>query len=129
MAVSKILPSYAIQEFLNAIRDFKNKYQIAYDAVGIEDKRLQDLLHELEFTENSNSKNKVATKLKNSRKVRRTNKDTVLLLENLVLFFEDPQNKKVLDQLTQLLGKQRKVEEKIILSDRKYYPRVKTDKV
>lgn len=127
--MSEILPSYTIQNFLNAIRDFKNEYQMAYDAVGIEDKRLQDLLHELEFTENSNAKNRVATKLKNSRKVRRTNKDTVLLLENLVLFFEEPQNKKVLDQLTQLLGKQRKVEEKIILSDRKYYPRVKTDKM
>lgn len=116
-------PSEVMQEFLNQIEHWKTEYGLAFDNVGREDKRLQDLVHELEFSQNAKERNRVATKLQRSRKVRRENKDTVLMLENIVNFFEDPQNKKVLNQMVQLLGTQRK-QEKMILSERTYKPRV-----
>ncbi len=116
-------PSEIIQEFLNQIECWKTEYNMAFENVGREDKRLQDLVHELEFSQNARERNRVASKLHKSRKIRRKNKDTVLLLENVVSFFEEPQNKKVLNQLVQLLGTQRK-QEKMILSERSYRPRV-----
>lgn len=116
-------PSEVIQDFLNAIRQWETDYQIAFDAVGLEDKRLQDLLHEIELSENAKAKNRAATKLKNSRNARRESKDKVLMLENIVQFFNDPQNRKVLNQLEQLLGRQRK-QEKMLSSERTYRPRV-----
>lgn len=63
-------------------------------------------------------------KLKDSRKARRAAKDEVLMLENIVKFFEEPQNRKVLNQMGQLLGRQKK-QEKMLLSERTYTPRVK----
>ena len=122
------LPSETIEDFLKLIRSWEAEYQYAFETVGTEDKRLQDLLHELEFTENFKEKNQVATKLKDSRKLRRENKDKVLMLENVVKFFEDTQNRKVLNQMEQLLGRQRK-QEKMLLSERTYTPRVKVEKV
>ena len=116
-------PSEVMQEFLNQIEHWKAEYGLAFDNVGREDKRLQDLVHELEFSQNAKERNRVATKLQRSRKVRRENKDTVLMLENIVNFFEEPQNKKVLNQMVQLLGTQRK-QEKMLLSERTYKPRV-----
>lgn len=119
------LPSEVIEEFLNAIRSWETEYQISFEEVGLEDKRLQDLLHEIELSENAKAKNCAATKLKNSRKARRKSKDRVLMLENIVQFFQDPQNRKVLNQMEQLLGRQRK-QEKMLLSERIYRPRVDT---
>ena len=118
------LPSEVLEEFLHTIREWETEYRFAFEIVGTEDKRLQDLLHELEFTENFKEKNQVATKLKDSRKLRRENKDRALMLENIVKFFEDSQNRKVFNQMEQLLGRQRK-QEKMLLSERKYIPRVK----
>lgn len=122
-----MIPSEVIEEFLNTIRSWETEYQMSFDAVGLEDRRLQDLLHEIELSENAKAKNRAATKLKNSRKMRRENKDRVLMLENVVLFFQDPQNRKVLNQMEQLLGRQRK-QEKMLLSERTYRPRVETEK-
>lgn len=122
------LPSETIEDFLKLIRSWETEYQYAFEAVGKEDKRLQDLLHELEFTENFKEKNQVATKLKDSRKTRRENKDRVLMLESVVKFFADPQNRKILNQMEQLLGRQRK-QEKILLSERTYTPRINVEKV
>lgn len=92
-----------------------------------EGKRLQDLLHDLEFSANVKEKNSVATKLKESRRTRREHKDRVQMLESIVQFFNDEQNVKVLNKLTQILGKQRKNEE-YILSDRSYRYRVSEEK-
>lgn len=115
----KKLPSEAIKEFLDYIIYCKDEYKEAFEKAGKEDKRLQDLLHDLEFSGNAKEKNRVATRLKESRKIRREYKDKVLMLENIVQFFNDEQNAKVFNKLTQLLGKQRKNEE-YILSDRSY---------
>lgn len=42
-------PSEVLADFLNYIDKCRHDYQAAHDAVGMEDKRLQDLLHGLEF--------------------------------------------------------------------------------
>lgn len=122
------LPSELLEEFLNSVHEWETEYAIAFDNVATEDKRLQDLLHELEFTESYKEKNQVATKLKNSRKERRVNKDKVLMLENVINFFADSQNRKTLNLMEQLLGKQRK-REKMLLSERTYHTRVSVEKV
>lgn len=116
--------SEAVQQFLNYIEQCRNNYQIASEAVKHEDKRLQDMLHEIEFSEGENGKRRAATKLKNSRKERRRQKDEVMRLELIVQFFEEPQNRKVLNNLRQLLGRQRKQEE-FLNGKRQYKPRVK----
>lgn len=116
-------PSEIIQNFMDHARQWKAEYELAYENVGREDKRLQDLLHELEFSPNAKERNHTAAKLRESRRVRRKNKDKVLLLEPVVQFFGDEQNRKMLNQLTQLLGRQRK-QEAFLRSERTYTPKV-----
>ena len=115
--------SDVLQEFLNYIDQCRNAYQLAQGAVELEDKRLQDLLHELEFAENVNEKRRSGTKLQQSRRERRRQKDEVKRLRLLIEFFNDPANKSTLNKLRQLLGRQRK-EEEFLNGDRIYKPRV-----
>ena len=112
-----------LQEFLNYIDQCRNAYQLAQGAVELEDKRLQDLLHELEFAENVNEKRRSGTKLQQSRRERRRQKDEVKRLRLLIEFFNDPANKSTLNKMRQLLGRQRK-EEEFLNGDRIYKPRV-----
>ena len=64
-------PSEVLSEFLSYIDRIRHDYQAAHDAVGIEDKRLQDLLHGLEFAADENEKRRAGTKLQQSRLIRR----------------------------------------------------------
>ena len=52
MTGEKRLPSERLEEFLAFAKECVDTYQISYFCVGDEDKRLQDLLHSLEFTDN-----------------------------------------------------------------------------
>ncbi len=115
-------PAEQLEGFLKFIDDVTAEYKYAYDNVSQEDHRLQDLVHEMEFAVDRAERNRVATKLHNSRKQRRQNKDIVLRDELVVKFFEDQQNRAVLNKLKQLLGRQRKQEE-YLASDRVYKPR------
>lgn len=63
-------PSEVLQGFLDYVDQIKAEYQSAREAVGKEDKRLQDLLHELEFAEDKAARNRVATKFQRSRRER-----------------------------------------------------------
>lgn len=117
-------PSDQLAEFLNFIDGCYAAYRLSYDAVNEEDRRLQDLLHEMEFAADKAERNRVATKLQHSRRERRRNKDAVKPCEQIVRFFDDQQNRKTLNQLRQLLGRQRK-EEDYLFGDREYKPRVK----
>ena len=101
-------PSERMKEFLDFIDQCHAEYQLAHDAVSEEDKRLQDLLHELEFSMSAAEKNRVATSLKNSRKERRRNKDIVKRNELIVGVFREKSHKNTLNKLRQLLGRQRK---------------------
>ena len=116
--------SEVLQDFLNYIDRCKIEYESAHAAVGKEDRRLQDLVHEMEFADDRNTRNKVATKLHNSRKERRRQKDEVMRRQLIVDFFNEPQNKKILNNLRQLLGKQR-TQEEFLNGKREYKPRVK----
>ena len=116
--------SEVLQDFLNYIDQCKIEHEAAEDKVRREDRRLQDLLHELEFAENREKRNKVATKFQQSRKERRRQKDELMRRQLIVDFFNEPQNKKVLNNLRQLLGRQR-TQEEFLSGKREYKPRVK----
>ncbi|MBQ9990581.1 MAG: hypothetical protein IJP31_06535 [Lachnospiraceae bacterium] len=118
-----MLPSEEIKRFLDNLDQWKEEYKQAYELMKVEDKRLQDLLHAIEFSEGKSERNRLATKLRNSRRLRRQYKDKVLLYENIITFLEDGQNKRVVNLLSQLLGKQRK-QEKTLTAERIYIPRV-----
>lgn len=117
-------PAEHLSEFLNFVDQCCAEYKAAYEAVNEEDKRLQDLLHEMEFASDKAERNRVATKLQNSRRRRRKNKDIVKLNEQVVKFFDDKSSRDTLNKLRQLLGRQRK-EEEYLFSERIYTPRVK----
>ncbi len=116
-------PAKVLEEFLNAVAASKQEYQYAYDAVNEEDRRLQDLLHEMEFAPNKAERNRSATKLQQSRRRRREYKDMVKKNEKLVKFFEEQKNREILNRMCQLLGQQRK-EEEYLASERTYKPRM-----
>lgn len=117
-------PSEVLADFLNYIDQCRNDYQAAHDAVATEDKRLQDLLHGLEFAADENEKRRAGTKLQQSRRIRRQEKDEVKRLELIVKFFDEPTHKGTLNKMRQLLGKQRK-EEEYLNGERHYNSRVK----
>lgn len=119
----EINPSKELENFLNFLDQSAKEYQYAYDKVSQEDRRLQDLLHEVEFAADRAERNRVATKLRSSRRERRKNKDIVKLYERIVRFTEDPNNRRIINQLRQLLGQQRK-EEEYLRSKRVYKKRV-----
>ncbi len=115
--------SEVLEEFLNYIDQCRDEYQAAHDAVGVEDKRLQDLLHDLELAKGENEKRRAGTRLQQSRRERRRNKDEVKRLRLVVEFFQEPAHKNTLNKMRQLLGRQRK-EEEYLNGERVYKPRV-----
>ena len=118
--------SEAISEFLDFLDECERQYQTARDAVGLEDRRLQDLLHELEFAQDKAERNRVATKFQYSRRERRRQKDEVQRLELIVNFFNEQNHKNTVKKMRQLLGRQRK-EEEFLGGKRTYKPRVKAE--
>lgn len=120
----ELSPAEQLEIFLNFIDLCNSRYGFAYENVSLEDRRLQDLLHEIEFAPGKSERNKAATKLQGSRRIRRENKDEVQRYERIVKFFEDQNNRRTLNQMRQLLGQQRK-EEEYLSSERVYKPRVR----
>ena len=114
--------SEQIKAFLDLIREVEPRYMIALDAMKTEDKRTQDFLHAIEFEPHAEERSKIATKMRASRIARRENKDVVEELEPFINFLSVQSNKRVIDQLTQLLGQIRKVEK--YHENRSYHPRV-----
>ncbi len=115
-------PAESLEDFLKFVDQCYQEYQIAQEAVSKEDKRLQDLLHELEFAQEKGERNRVATKFQRSRRERRKHKDSVKRNELVVKFFEEKPHRDTLNKLRQLLGRQRK-EEEYLSSERIYKPR------
>jgi len=100
-----------ISHFLNFISEARKEYAVAVEGIRTEEKRQEDLLHEIEFSKVANERNKLTTKLHKCREKRRKYKDIKEELEPIVEFANDPANKKVIDKLSsQLLGQVRKVE-------------------
>ena len=96
---------------------------MAFEEVNKEDKRVQDRLHQVEFAKGAAARNQAAAKLQKSRRWRRENKDTVLYYKSIVEFFGEKGNRNTLNQMRQMLGRQRK-EEEYLESDRTYTPQV-----
>lgn len=114
-----------IKRFLDFLEENRRLYEFALESMKIEDKKLQDYLHAIEFESTAKQRSKICTNLHKSRIDRRRYKDIVEEREDLVKFLGEPQHKKTLDQLTQLLGRVRKVER--YHRDRTYIPRVRGD--
>ena len=117
-------PAEQLSEFLDFVEQSYTDYQIASEALKEEDRRLQDLLHEMEFAADKAERNRVATRLQKSRRERRKNKDTVKLNEQVVRFFEEKPHRDTLNKMKQLLGRQRK-EEEYLFGERVYKQKAK----
>lgn len=117
--------SKKIKQFTDFLSGAQSAYAIALDGMHKEEKHLQDFLHAIEFEPSAKERSKICTKLYRSRLERRRYKDIVEELEEVIQFCDNPQNKKVLNQLTQLLGRARKVEK--YHRERQYIPRVKEE--
>ena len=108
-------------QFSNCIRDFckmvdgaKQDYEWNREEVNRLDKLTQDYLHQLELGGlDYRERAKVATKLSQCRKVRRISKDTVEILEPLMEFLQSEKGKGTLNLMREVLGKTRKVEERM----------------
>ena len=116
-------PSEVLSEFLAYIDRIRYDYKAAHDAVKKEEKRLQDLLHDIEFAEGENEKRRAGTRLQQSRRSRRRKKDEMMRLELVVQFFDEPTQKSTINKMRQLLGKQGKQEE-FLNGERHYNKRV-----
>lgn len=116
-------PSEVLSEFLAYIDRIRYDYKAVHDAVKKEEKRLQDLLHDIEFAEGENEKRRAGTRLQQSRRNRRRKKDEMMRLELVVQFFDEPTQKSTINKMRQLLGKQRKQEE-FLNGERHYNKRV-----
>lgn len=103
--------SQYIAEFLNFIEQTKLEYQNAKEALENEQKRQEDLLHDIEFCMDAKERSKLATRLHKCRLERRRLKDIQEETSIIYDFVTDPANKKVLDKMaSQLLGSLRKSE-------------------
>lgn len=119
-------PSEIIAEFLDWLESCKNEYEENYAIAGEEDKRVQDFLHAMEFAQNKQERNRIATQLQQSRKRRRVAKDRVQELKEVYDFYKDQNNRPMLKRLKGIIPKQRKTEE-YLASERTYKPRVGDD--
>ena len=68
-------PGEIITEFLNFLETADREYGSAYADVGKEDSRVQTFLHDMEFAPSGKERNKIATRLQQSRRARRKGKD------------------------------------------------------
>lgn len=114
--------SETIEIFLTLFREAETRCAFAEELLEQTNKKTQDILHYLEL-ENPNYKEsaKKATELKKVRKQRRQYKDEVEELADIASFVRE--NRKVIHDLEQLLGKVRKVEK--YHAERQYVPKCK----
>lgn len=120
-------PSERIEQLLTYIAECKKGYDQAKEQVKAEESKLQDFLHEIEFTPDKNERNRLATQLQQSRRIRRQNKDRMQELEFIINFYADPANRKILNSLRQLL-KNQKAREEYLYGERHYKKRFVDEK-
>lgn len=103
-------PSEYIKELLDFLEFSKTEYESAYNEVGGEDCKVQTFLHDLEFSPNKSERNKIATRLTQSRRKRRKAKDKVLLYEHVYRFYTEDKTKSLIKSLRRLLNEQNMAE-------------------
>lgn len=118
--------SETIEEIIHLMDWCRKEYQEAKQEIKTEDARLQDFLHAIEFASDKNERNRLVTKLRESRIRRRKGKDRMLELEFILQYLNNPAHNKALNGLKQLLENQRK-REAYLKGDRKYHNRVEEE--
>jgi len=119
----KLLISQSIEPFLTIVNKATTTYQYATQQMKKCDDATQDCLHKIELDDSLyEDRARTATQLRTIRQDRRYYKNTVETLEPIITFLENPQNKKAVDILTNVLGKIRKVES--YHNNRCYIPKV-----
>lgn len=112
-----------ISNFCDLVASSKADYTWNKEEVNRLDKLTQDYLHALELNGlDYKERARVATQLAATRKLRRASKDTVEVLEPLMVFLDSDKGKNMMNLMRETLGKTRKVEEK--MSNRTYRNRV-----
>lgn len=115
------LSSLNIEQFLNFLREVEQTYNLYVEYQKEQENLTQDLLHKLELENlKENEKRKLATQLRINRKDRRYFKDKVEELSPIYNFIFE--NKKVFNNLTNILGEVRKQEK--YHENRRYFPKV-----
>lgn len=115
--------SSVISDFVKMMENASRDYKWNYDEEKRMDKLTQDYLHKLELGGlDYKERAKVATQLARCRQARRECKDTVEVLEPFVQFIESDRGKNLYNLIREVLGKTRKVEER--METRVYIPRV-----
>ena len=115
--------SEQIKSFLDFIDECRELNSMAYDGVGEEDKRHQDLMHEIEFEDDPDKIAEIGMRVHKNRVQRRVYKDIYAVTAPVDKFAREPQNKKTLNLARQLLGEVRNVERH--QENRTYVPRIK----
>lgn len=112
-----------IKEFLDYINSACKQYSFNNQQMTVQNKLSDDLLHKLEIkAKTASERNSISKELQICRKDRRYYKDKVEMYRPVYEFASDNHNKKVINQLTQMLGEIRKTEE--YHANRKYRPKV-----
>lgn len=115
--------SLQISAFCQLLEGAQRDYAWSREEIIRLDKLTQDYLHKLELENLDYSERaKVATSLAHCRRQRRACKDTAEILEPLVQFLESDKGKTLYNLIREVLGKTRKVEER--METRVYFPRV-----
>ncbi len=115
--------SSQISDVLKLMDDAKNDYVWNYEEVNRMEKLIQDYLHKLELDGlDYGERAKVATQLTKCCQLRRESKDMVEVLSPLIQYLDSDRGKNLINMMREVLGKTRKVEEK--MAHRTYHPRV-----
>ncbi len=109
--MKKKLPSQQIGEFLDFLKFCQDEYKECMPEVWKYDKKKQDYLHDLEFSESYEERCRIATQIHRERVIRRNYKDRAEMAKKIAEFCSDKQNKQFLDRLRNLMEAQRKTEE------------------
>ena len=106
--------SKSLEDFAEMIRRAQSDYAWNSDEVNRLDRQTQDYLHKLELEELDYSERaKIATALRNCRRLRRMSKDTVEVLEPFISFLNTDKGKNLINLTNEVLGQTRKVEERM----------------
>lgn len=118
--MSKKLKSEIISDFLNLLKDCDREYTAATSLLKDSEDASQDLLHQIELKDTYAERCKTATKLATVRRDRRYYKD--MKQEAEILYNYKHEYCKAINELQQVLGRMRKIEE--YHADRSYIPRI-----
>lgn len=117
--------SERLKEVLDSIDRCESEYEYCLNEVEIENKRLQDFLHSVEFEPKAEERSKLCTAFRQQRIHRRECKDRAGELEPIVRVIRSKDFQRVRNALTQALGDVRKFEK--YERNRQYIPRVKEE--